>query len=267
MGKAILDGWLRSGIDPRTISVIRKNHEHDIISPIDGEKVRCYPNVQALETPPDVIIFAVKPQIMPSLLSDYRDIAQNALSISVAAGKTIAFFEHYLGSEAAIVRSMPNLPATICQGVTVATPNNNVNESQKILTKELLGVTGTFLWTEEESSMDGVTALSGSGPAYVFLFIEYLIDAGMKIGLNKELAEQLAFQTVKGSATLANDSELPVVELRHNVTSPGGTTEAGLKTMMNDNKMQDTFVFGPYEFQHFKCCGINRNRYRNNEIQ
>lgn len=236
MGTAIVEGWLASGIKASSIRVIKKNPNEPIT--IGNESIQCIDSVASLDITPDIIMFATKPQIMPDILADYKELAQNALSISVAAGKTLAFFENYLGTDAAIVRAMPNLPATIQQGVTVATANKRTSSIQKELTEKLLAVTGTFLWADDEKSMDAVTALSGSGPAYLFLFAEYLIEAGIEIGLSRQLAEKLALATLKGSSALAFDSKLPVVELKKNVMSPGGTTEAGINTMEEQGVMK-----------------------------
>lgn len=236
MGGAILEGWLQSGIAPEQIHVIEKNP--DIIASLAEKNIRSYDAVSELSVAPTVMMFAIKPQILASMIDEYRDYAANALCLSIIAGKPVAFFAKYLGEKTAIIRTMPNLPSLIQQGVTAAYANEAVTDQQKEIAAELLSVIGTFLWLEEETLMDAVTGVSGSGPAYVFLFIEYLINAGINAGLEKELARELAIHTVYGSAALAASSELTVETLRKNVTSPNGTTQAGLDALMQDKTME-----------------------------
>lgn len=192
---------------------------------------------------PAAIVFAVKPQVLAETVKEYKDhAAEGALFISIAAGKSVAFFESILGSDAKIIRSMPNLPASIGRGITVAFANQNTSVSEKFRAKTLLGSVGEVLWVEKEALLDPVTALSGSGPAYVFLLIETLTKAGIHIGLEPALAEKLARQTVIGSAELAaENSSNPAATLRENVTSKGGTTEAALSVLMAKDGIQDLF--------------------------
>lgn len=192
---------------------------------------------------PTVIVMAVKPQILPEVTKQYKPYTdKGALVLSIAAGMPVSFFEKQLGKKAAIVRSMPNTPASIGQGITVACSNRNATKSQKSLATELLGSVGEVLWVDDEKLLNPVTALSGSGPAYLFLLIEALTNAGKKIGLDAKMAEKLARQTVIGSAALAADSaELPASKLRENVTSPGGTTAAALDVLKKDDALQKLF--------------------------
>ncbi len=187
----------------------------------------------------DVIVLAVKPQLM-----DYvcRDLASKGISsslfISIAAGKTLKSLENNLWSGAAIIRTMPNTPALIGQGVTVGVSNKYVSADQREQAASLLKALGHFEWLEDEKLMDAVTAVSGSGPAYVFLLIEELAKAGIAQGLPQELALTISKQTVIGAAALAAArADTPVETLRNNVTSPGGTTEAALKILMDRNGM------------------------------
>jgi pyrroline-5-carboxylate reductase len=189
---------------------------------------------------PQVIVFAVKPQVLADMADDYRAY-KDALFLSVAAGKPIAFFEQHLGPEAKIVRSMPNTPAAVGKAVTVACANKNVSDTEKTQATKLLGAIGKVVWVEKESLLNPVTALSGSGPAYVFLLIETLTKAGIRIGLEPDMAEKLARQTIIGSAALAEADPSPAAQLRQNVTSPGGTTEAALKVLMAEPGLQDLF--------------------------
>lgn len=192
---------------------------------------------------PNVIVMAIKPQIMPDVTKLYKDYAaQGALILSIAAGMPVKFFERELGRKAAVVRAMPNTPASIGQGISVACPNHNVTKTQKALATKLLGSVGEVMWVEDEKLLNPVTALSGSGPAYVFLLIEALTAAGRKIGLDAKMAERLARQTVIGSAALAADSSnVSAAKLRQNVTSPNGTTAAALQVLMQDDALQKLF--------------------------
>lgn len=185
---------------------------------------------------PDVIVFAVKPQVLPDITAQYkRFAAQGTLFISIAAGKPVSFFESHLGKDAAIVRAMPNTPAAIGEGMTVACANTSVTEEQKKQAQNLLSAVGDFIWAPDEKLLDPVTALSGSGPAYVFLLIEAMAAAGAKLGLDPAMAARLARQTVIGSAALARESaDTPAATLRENVTSPGGTTAAALAVLMRE---------------------------------
>ncbi|MDP2206840.1 MAG: pyrroline-5-carboxylate reductase [Alphaproteobacteria bacterium] len=229
MGQALLTRW----IDLKLCTEIH------VIEPaaIDA----AVPHVHTLDDlpdncKPDVIIFAVKPQVLPDMTAAYkRFAAQGALFISIAAGKPISFFESHLGTDAAIVRAMPNTPAAIGQGMTVACANAFVNDAQKKQAQDLLSAVGDFVWVPQERLLDPVTALSGSGPAYVFLLIEAMAAAGEKIGLDPAMAARLARQTVIGSAALARETpDTSAASLRENVTSPGGTTAAALAVLMRD---------------------------------
>lgn len=193
---------------------------------------------------PDVIVFAIKPQILPDVIGPYhRFTDKGAMVLSIAAGKPISFFTDHLGDNAAIVRSMPNTPAAIGEGMTVACANDAVTDAQKTQAQKLLSAVGKFLWVDDEKLLDPVTALSGSGPAYIFLLIEAMAQAGEKLGLPADMAQTLARQTVIGSASLAKESaDTPARTLRENVTSPGGTTAAALAVLMrDDNGMQELF--------------------------
>lgn len=184
---------------------------------------------------PDAVVFAVKPQALPDITAAYKRFAAHALFISIAAGKPVHFFESHLGAHASLVRAMPNTPAAIGEGMTVACANASVTDAQKNQAQELLSAVGDFVWVADEKLLDPVTALSGSGPAYVFLLIEVMTSAGIKLGLEPEMAARLARQTVIGSAALAKDSAgTSAAQLRENVTSPGGTTAAALAVLMRD---------------------------------
>jgi pyrroline-5-carboxylate reductase len=182
---------------------------------------------------PDAVVFAVKPQVIDDVLPPYRRFVRpETLFLSIAAGTTIARLARHLGTSAAIVRAMPNTPAAIRRAITVACPNAQVSDSQRRLCDTLLAAIGDSTWVADEALMDAVTALSGSGPAYVFLLIEALAAAGEQVGLPAELALHLARATVAGAGELAvRSAELPA-RLREAVTSPGGTTRAALDVLM-----------------------------------
>jgi len=175
----------------------------------------------------------------------YARFADGAVFVSIAAGKTITNFEEMLGSDAAIIRIMPNTPAAIRRGISVACANASVSDAARDRVSCMLGAVGELAWIEDENLMDAVTAVSGSGPAYVFLLAECMAAAGIKAGLPEELAIALARATVSGSGELIRQSVETVGTLRQNVTSPGGTTEAALGVLMADDglqKLMDTAI-------------------------
>ncbi|HZC57190.1 MAG TPA: pyrroline-5-carboxylate reductase [Xanthobacteraceae bacterium] len=230
MGSALLEGWLRLGLDPKNVAVI----EPDVpphIAALAQRGLQLNPNPQTLA---DVaaIVLAVKPQVAPQAIPPLTPLVSPAtVVVSIMAGRTLRFLADALRKPCAIVRAMPNTPAAIGRGITVAVPLN-ANESQRALADRLLSATGVVEWTQNESLMDAVTAVSGSGPAYVFLLAEALTQAGVAAGLPPELAAKLARETVAGAGELLHRSALDAAVLRDNVTSPGGTTAAALGVLM-----------------------------------
>lgn len=181
----------------------------------------------------DVIVLAVKPQVMQSVCRDLAAHAQaDQLIVSIAAGITCASLQAWLGEQTprAIVRCMPNTPSLLLQGVSGLFANDHVSDIQKQQAEQLLSAVGLALWLEEEPLIDAVTAVSGSGPAYFFLMIEAMTAAGEQLGLPRETAAQLTLQTALGAARMASESDVEAAELRRRVTSPNGTTEAAIKT-------------------------------------
>ncbi|MEE8249840.1 MAG: pyrroline-5-carboxylate reductase [Gammaproteobacteria bacterium] len=236
MGRALVKGWLTEGRGPKRIQVVDPDTEAASVARELG--VKAVTNLSEVQLPVEVIVLAVKPQQLESVLPAYRDlVAAGTVVLSIAAGKPIEFYEHALGGEPAIVRGMPNTPAAICQGMTVLSASRAVTADQHALCQALMAAVGEVAWLEDEQLMDAVTAVSGSGPAYVFLFIECLTDAAVSAGLERNLARQLAEQTVAGAGAYALGSEQEADELRRRVTSPGGTTEAALEILMS----QDAF--------------------------
>jgi pyrroline-5-carboxylate reductase len=228
MGGALLAGWLDRGVKPADIRVVEP-------APVAEKRVAVVKTADAVphEFKPDVVVFAVKPQGMDAIVPAYRRFAEaGAVTLSIAAGKTIASFVKHLGERAAIVRSMPNTPAAVRRGITVACASASVSSAQRATCQSLLEAVGEVAWVENEALLDPVTAVSGSGPAYVFLLIECLEKAGVEAGLPAPLAAKLARAAVTGSGELARLSEESAAKLRENVTSPGGTTAAALEILM-----------------------------------
>ena len=239
MGTALLGGWLERGLHASDITVVDPI-EQTVKAVAEGFGVIAVTDVSAIDEnfAPMAIVLAVKPQAMDDAAQAYKGFAEGAVFLSIAAGKTIAYFESILGAQAAIVRAMPNTPAAIGRGITVACANDIIDDAGRVLCDGLLGAVGDVAWIDDEGLMDAVTAVSGSGPAYVFLLIECLAQAGVEAGLPADLAQRLARVTVAGSGALAHLSELPASELRRNVTSPGGTTAAALEVLMADDGLQ-----------------------------
>ena len=181
---------------------------------------------------PDIVVLAVKPQIMKQVAKDIAHSAEktNALVISIAAGIKVAHLEKWLSPGTAIVRTMPNTPALIGQGATGLFANSHVKQEQRLLTETIMDSVGISHWVDEEYKIDVVTALSGSGPAYFFLFMQYMQETAIELGLQPEVAAKLTEQTALGSAILAQRSPDDITVLRQKVTSPKGTTEAALNS-------------------------------------
>lgn len=229
MGGALLDGWLALGLDPRKVAVFEPQPSPDIAAQAIGG-LRLNPDPATLR--PAAIVVAVKPQAAPAVVPALAAVAADAVVISIMAGRTLAFLASMLGERTAAVRAMPNTPAAIGRGMTVAVANARATAQQRDLAHRLLAATGLVEWVEEEALLDAVTAVSGSGPAYVFLLAECLAQAGVAAGLPAALAARLARETVAGAGELLHRSPLDPATLRQNVTSPGGTTAAALAVLM-----------------------------------
>ena len=234
MGGALLQGWLDRGLHRQAVTVI------DPSPPADSVAFLAKVKVATLAVPPHgvearVIVIAVKPQIIAKVLPGLRDlIGPDTIVLSIAAGTTLANLDAGIGP-AAIVRSIPNTPAQVGRGITAAIANTRVDEAGKLLIAALLAAVGEVVWVKEEGQIDAVTAVSGSGPAYVFLFAECLAEAAVAAGLDAETAAKLARATVAGAGELLHRSDLAPAELRKNVTSPHGTTAAALAILMADD--------------------------------
>jgi pyrroline-5-carboxylate reductase len=234
MGGALLAGWLANGLDPRLVKVQDPSPPPAMQALLDQHGIASVPSLK-LSKPPSVLLMAVKPQAMDKVFPPLaRQAGPKTLVLSVAAGRTIASFEKYLPAKTAVVRTIPNTPASVGRGITAAAANGFVTPVQKALCDQLLSAVGAVVWVDDEAQIDAVTAVSGSGPAYVFYLVECLAEAGMKAGLPMDIAQQLARWTVAGAGELLFRSDLPASTLRQNVTSPNGTTFAALQVLMSD---------------------------------
>ena len=235
MAVSLIGGLLKRGFMPSQITASDPGgHQRQVVTEKYG--VQSFDDNNAHFGIPDVVIFAVKPQIMKKVALDVANsIAKtNALVISIAAGIKIEHLEEWLSAKTAIVRTMPNTPALIGEGATGLFANSNVNQEQKHMTESIMDSVGISHWVDEEFKIDVVTALSGSGPAYFFLFMEYMQKTAVELGLSPEVAAKLTEQTALGSAILAQRSQDDITLLRQKVTSPNGTTEAALKSFENN---------------------------------
>lgn len=233
MGGALLKGWLAGGISGRDVSVLDPAPPAEICGMLEAEGINTIARPDAAAAAPQVIVMAVKPQVMDDVFPAVAALAGPAtLVVSIAAGRSIAGFEKHLPAGSAVVRAMPNTPAAIARGITVCCGNAHVSGRQRDLCAGLLGAVGEVAWVADENLIDAVTAVSGSGPAYVFLLAECLADAGVAAGLDPALAMRLARATVSGAGELMHLSDEEAAVLRHNVTSPGGTTAAALAVLM-----------------------------------
>jgi pyrroline-5-carboxylate reductase len=232
MGGALLEGWLERRIAERFV-VVEPGPGAAAYAGAPGVTVHGDAAALPGDLAPSVVVLAVKPQAMGEVLPAYRRFADGrAVFLSIAAGKTLGFFARGLGEGTPVVRAMPNTPAAIGRGIAVLCASTGVTPVQRELCARLLAAVGEVGWVEDEALMDAVTAVSGSGPAYVFLMIESLARAGAAAGLPEALAQRLALATVAGSGELARRSAEPPARLRENVTSPGGTTRAALDVLM-----------------------------------
>lgn len=234
MGNALLSGWLERGLGPENIAVVEPEPANRALLPPSPElTVASDPEDLPEDLRPEVVVFAVKPQMMDAVAPAYaRFAALDPVFLSIAAGRSVASLMAALGDRAAIIRAMPNTPAAIRRGITAAYRNARVSNRQRQRCHDLLAAAGEVVWVEDEGLMDAVTAVSGSGPAYVFLLVEALADAGIAAGLPVELSARLARATVTGAAGLLDASDVSPETLRRNVTSPGGTTAAALEVLM-----------------------------------
>jgi len=230
MGSAMLEGWLKQGLPAGSVWVKDP-------FPSDWLKAQGVHLNEDLPDSPALVLVAVKPQMMEDALPVLKTYGNSdTIFLSVAAGTTIAHYEGVLGAQTPVIRSIPNTPAAIGRGITALIGNTQVTEDGLQLAEALLSAIGQTVRLETEDQMDAVTAMSGSGPAYVFHLIEAMAAAGEAQGLSSELSMALAKATVGGAGQLAEDSAETPTQLRINVTSPNGTTQAALEVLMSDSR-------------------------------
>jgi len=236
MAESLIGGLLASGHKASAIQVSEPDKDRrEYLSTRYG--INCLNNNSALVEQSDILLFAVKPQLLRQISEPLQQTVQAKcpLIISIAAGVRSSDLDRWLGGELAIVRVMPNTPALVRAGVSGLYANHLVNNSQRDLAESILRSVGMTVWLENEAQMDIVTALSGSGPAYIFRIIEAMEEAATRAGLERKTSRLLAIDTVLGAARLAVESEDTPAELRSKVTSPGGTTEKGLQQLEQGN--------------------------------
>jgi len=253
MGSAMLEGWLDAGkldqciIVEKNAAVAARFRDWDEVTIITDPATLPDPSSENTENSqntedaftPDIIIFAVKPQIMDEILPQYRRFVRpQTVFLSIAAGKSIDYLASYLGEDAAVIRAMPNIAAAVRAGITVCVENPNVTKEEHEFAEYLLNYVGKVEWISDETLLDAVTAISGSGPAYVFLLIETLSKAGETAGLPPKLAANLARATIIGAGQLTRNSPLSATRLREDVTSAGGTTAAALEILQHNDALQ-----------------------------
>ena len=239
MGGAMRDGWLEMGLPPTDIYIVEPHEPFAEI--LAGKGVHTASDIGGLPEglDPGIVLFAVKPQVMDEVAPPYeRFRSPDTVYLSIAAGKAIGYFEARLGADAAVVRAMPNTPAAVGRGITVVCANAHVSDAQRSVCGRLLDAVGETAWVDDEDLIDAVTALSGGGPAYVFLLTECMTQAGIDAGLPAELSARLARITVSGAGELMRLSDEDPSTLRENVTSPGGTTAEALKVLMAEDAWQ-----------------------------
>jgi pyrroline-5-carboxylate reductase len=235
MGGAMLEGWLSAGLDPAGVAVIEPSPSPELTALAASSGFRLNPE-RGETQPPEILVLGIKPQMLDDVgpgLAAF--IGRGTLVISILAGKTIAGITAAIAGTKAVVRAMPNLPASIGRGATGAYASPETSARQRAMAAALLAANGRVEWVASEDLIDAVTAVSGSGPAYVFHLVECLAQAGVAAGLEAEVAQRLAQATIEGAGELLRTSGLDPAALRRNVTSPGGTTAAALDVLMAED--------------------------------
>ncbi len=241
MGMALLSGWIRNGVvSPRNISILEPTPSSKLQDIVNEHKLVLNPSVTSLSARGlSAVILATKPQNMTEVLTYLKPIADpNTLFLSIAAGKTVASIRRELGKSTSLIRAMPNLPAAVGSGITAIFADSQTLKTHKELGAKLMASVGEIVFVEEEMHMNAVTAVSGSGPAYVFYLVECLAKAGEQAGLPAMLALQLARATVCGAGKLVEESNEDPSKLRESVTSKGGTTVAALDILMSTKGLE-----------------------------
>lgn len=232
MGAAMLEGWLAVGMNTAAATILDPQPSADVEALCGKREIPLNPPLRDL-VPPKVVVLAIKPQMLEAAAAVInRLVKTDTLVVSILAGKTLADLRRQMPAARAVVRAMPNLAASVRRSATAAVTTAETGAAQKQMAHELLASIGTVAWLADEDLMDAVTAVSGSGPAYFFYLAECLAHAGTAAGLPQELSAQLARATLVGAGELLAQTELPPGKLRHDVTSPGGTTAAALDVLM-----------------------------------
>lgn len=240
MGCALLKRLIARGVSPQNIQIQEPSPSQNVLHFTSELGLHIAPRIETLVSPPAVIILAVKPQDMEQVFPPLSRLSgPQTIILSIAAGRCLASFEKCLPVHTSVVRAMPNTPAQVGKGITACVANSATTHTQRTLATEILLSLGEVIWLERELDMDAVTAVSGSGPAYIFHFVECLSEAGIAAGLAPEVAMKLARATVVGAGELLLHSQSDVRRLRENVTSPGGTTAAALNVLMKSHGLQD----------------------------
>jgi pyrroline-5-carboxylate reductase len=238
MGGAMLEGWIGSGLAGSKVAIIDPLPSPELVRYCEANGIAVNPAASSRESP-DVLVLGIKPQMLDAAAPNLTGfVGDGTLVLSILAGKTIADLKDRLKGARAIVRAMPNLPASVGRGISGAIASPEVTQTQRAMADTLLSGVGQVEWVEREALIDAVTGVSGSGPAYVFYLVECLAKAGEAEGLPPDLALRLARATVEGAGELLQKSNLPASTLRQNVTSPGGTTAAGLQILMAENGLE-----------------------------
>lgn len=232
MAQALISGLVSCGVKPSLITVADPSSEaREQLAAKGLNTVDPTADAKAAVIDADIVVLAVKPQVMKAVVSSFADALEKQLVISVAAGLSTELLSDMLGGYDNIVRAMPNTPAMIQMGATGLYGTDNISAEQKQLATAVMEASGLVMWVDNEEHMHAVTAVSGSAPAYMFYFIESMVDGAVALGLDKEQASALAMQTMLGAAKMAMNSEDAPAELRRKVTSPNGTTQAAVESM------------------------------------
>lgn len=256
MGGALLTGWLDQGLEPAGVFLRDPTPPAEIAQLVAEKGLRLNLPLEEMDAAPRIVVLAVKPQIMDAVLPDLRPLVRpGTLFLSIAAGVDLERLDELLGGGAAIIRAMPNTPSSVGKGITAVIGNDLVTDADKAICDSLLGTVGDVVWLAAENQMDAVTALSGSGPAYVFALAETMTAAGEALGLEPELAAQLARMTVAGAGAMLETLPEDASTLRQNVTSPGGTTAAALDVLL-----------GPEGLAQLMRSGMTAARDRSREL-
>ena len=237
MGMALMQGWLGAGLTPSQILVQEPAPSEEL----SAAGIGLNPDADTLSAQaPDIMILAVKPQMIEAVLPPLAEVLPaGSMVLSLMAGVPVGTMQNLLGDKLAYVRTMPNTPASIGKGMTGLFAADNVQDAQKASAAALLASVGQTVWLDNEAMIDAVTAISGSGPAYVFHLVEALQAGAMGLGLSEEMSARLAAQTIIGAAAMLEAEDAQAAQLRRNVTSPGGTTEAALDVLMSEGGLSD----------------------------